>query len=155
LIQACRNLLGGLRRKAGLLLEPIENHLRASELLDPAGQVVIRGWPLTVAGLCANAEATSSRYSYRGSPLVAASSELTMVGWDPRRILSSRRLRTRRSYASAPAARILEAGFGLLPTFDAPHHSIVWPSYNETEAERLLEALGEVLDNPYYVRTLR
>jgi len=142
-------------RKVELLLEPIDNHLRAGELLDPAGQFVIRGWPLTVAGLCANAEATSNRYSYLGSPLVAASAELSMVGWDERRILSSRRLRTRRSYAAAPAVLILKAGFGLLATFDAPHYSIVWASYNEGEAQRLLELLGDVLDNPYYVRTSR
>lgn len=50
---------------------------------------------------------------------------------------------------------MLAAGFALLPTFDPPHYSVALPSYTETEARHLLEVLGNVLDNPYYLRGQR
>jgi hypothetical protein len=136
-------------------LEPIEDHVRAGEVLDRDGQYVIRGWPLTTVGLLANAKATASRYSYRAEPFLAASVEMTMPGWDAERILSGRRMRTRRSYAMVPASSVLGAGFELLPTFDAPHYSIVMGPYTEDEAQRLLRALGDLLANPYCITNQR
>jgi hypothetical protein len=131
-------------------LEPIEDHVRAGEVLDLDRQYVIRGWPLTAVGLLANAEATASRYSYRADPLLAVS-----PGWDAELILSGRRMRTRRSYAMASAGSVLDGGFELLPTFDAPHYSVVMGPYTEDEAQRLLQAFGDVLANPYCIRSQR
>lgn len=136
-------------------LEPIEDHVRAGEVLDLDRQYVIRGWPLTAVGLLANAEATASRYSYRADPLLAVSVEMTMPGWDAELILSGRRMRTRRSYAMASAGSVLDGGFELLPTFDAPHYSVVMGPYTEDEAQRLLQAFGDVLANPYCIRSQR
>lgn len=136
-------------------LEPIQGYVRAGEVIDPDRQYVIRGWPLTAAGLLANAEATASRYSYRAEPFLAVSVEMTMTGWDPERILSGRRMSTRRSYAIAPARSVLGGGFELLPTFEAPHYSIVMGPYTEDGAQRLLQALGDVLANPYCIRSQR
>lgn len=133
-------------------LERIEDHLRTGELLDLDSQHVLRGWPLTTAGLLANAEATAARFSYRAGLFVAVSVEVTMPGWDEARILSGRRLRTRRAYSSAVARSVLAAGFELLPTFDLPHYSVVLPSYTERDAAHLLHVLGDVLVNPYYAR---
>jgi hypothetical protein len=137
------------------VLEPIENHSRVGELVDPNAQLVVRGWPLTVDGLKRNALATSERYTYRGAPLVAVSAELTMPGFGLGQILAGRRLRTRSSYATVTARAVLAAGFGLLASFDAPHHSVMWGSYTDDEAERLLGVLGPAIDNPYYLRRLR
>ena len=133
-------------------LTPIEGHVRAGEVLDPEAALVIRGWPLTVDGLLRNADATRRRYSRAGRPFVAVSAEVIVAGWDVAAILSGPRLRTRRSYAAIPVGRIVETGFGLLATFRAPHYSVVLPSYTETAAQRLIEALGEVKVNPHHVR---
>lgn len=92
------------------------------------------------------------RYSFEGEPLVAISAEVTLEGWDVEAILSGSRLRTRRSYASAAAGDVVEAGFDLLPTFSAPHYSVLLPNYTEDEAQRLIWVLGEVVTNPYHVR---
>ncbi len=105
-------------------LEPIEGYLREGEQLDPAAHLVVRGWPLTADGILRNADATRRRYSWAGEPLVAVSAEVTIAGWDVDRILSGARLRTRRSYAAAAVGEVLDAGFGLLPTFSAPHYSV-------------------------------
>ena len=133
-------------------LEPIEPHLRSAEVLDPAAALVIRGWPLTVEGLLRNADATRRRYSLDGAPLVAISAEVTMPGWDVESILSGSRLRTRRSYASTLVGEVTDAAFGLLPSFSAPHYSIVLDIYTEEEAQRLIAVLGDVRPNPYHVR---
>jgi len=136
-------------------LEPIEARLRTGELLDPDAQLVIRGWPLTVDGLLRHADATQRRYSLAGEPLVAISAEVTVAGWDVDSILAGPRLRTRRSYAAALVGRVLDAGFDMLPTFHAPHYSVVLRSYTEGEAERLVAAFGAVRANPYHVRRER
>ncbi|HET6835386.1 MAG TPA: hypothetical protein VFH30_16090 [Acidimicrobiales bacterium] len=133
-------------------LQPIEGHVRAGEVLDPEAALVIRGWPLTVDGLLRNADATRRRYSRAGRRFVAVSADVTMAGWDLDAILSGPRLRTRRSYAAVPIARVVEAGFRLLPTFGAPHYSVVLPSYTQEVAQRLLEVMGEVKVNPHHVR---
>lgn len=133
-------------------LEPVEAHLREGEDLDPAADLVIRGWPLTVEGLVRNADATRRRYSWGGQPLVAVSAEVTIDGWDVDRILSGSRLRTRRSYAAAAVGELLVAGFGLLPTFSAPHYSVVLGSYTVEQAELLIRVLGEIRPNPHHVR---
>jgi hypothetical protein len=133
-------------------LEPIEEHLRAAEVLDPNAALVIRGWPLTVDGLLRNADATRRRYSLADEPLVAISAEVTTPGWDVESILSGSRLRTRRSYASTLAHEVTAAGFRLLPSFSAHHYSIVLDIYTEDEAQRLIAVLGDVRPNPYHVR---
>lgn len=133
-------------------LEPIEVQLRTGEQLDPGAHLVIRGWPLTVDGLLRNADATCRRYSWMGEPLVAVSAEVTVGGWDVDRILAGSRLRTRRSYAAAAVGEVLGAGFGLLPTFSAPHYSVVLGSYTVEQAELLVRVLGEVRPNPHHVR---
>lgn len=133
-------------------LEPIENHLREGEVLDPEASLVIRGWPLTVEGLLRNSDATRRRYSFDGEPFVAVSAEVTLEGWNLEDLLSGSRLRTRRSYAAISVGQIELAGFGLVPTFAAPHYSVRLPIYTEEQAQLLIETLGEVIRNPYHVR---
>lgn len=132
------------------MLEPIEEHIRDGEPLPGGSQLVIRGWPLNSAGLMRNATQASERFSLGGSPLVAISTEVTVEGWPLERILSGRRLRTRKSYAAVPVLRVLEAGYTLLATFEAPHYDVVWASYSEEQAGRLALLFEPVIRNPYY-----
>lgn len=133
-------------------LIPIEGLLRSGEALGHDAQLVMRGWPVDVAGILRNADLTRARYSMAGEPLVAISAEITLPGWDVESILKGERLRSRRSYAIAPVREILAAGFDLMPTFNAPHYSVVLPSYTEADAARLVEAFGEVKPNPHFER---
>lgn len=133
-------------------MTPIEPYVRSAEALEPRAQLVVRGWPLTMDGFLRNADATRRRYSLAGKPLVAISAEVTVTGWNVDTILSGPRLRVRRSYAAALVGSLADLGFKLLPTFQAPHYSVVLPAYTEEVAQRLLDVLGEVRGNPYYVR---
>lgn len=133
-------------------LEPIEPSLRRDETLDPAAHVVVRGWPLHVDGLMRNADATRSRFQFRGSPLAAVSAEVTVATWTVDTILAGPRLRTRSRYAAAQVGDLVRAGFALLPTFVSPHYSIVLDPYTAERAEALLQVLGTVRVNPHHVR---
>ena len=75
--------------------------------------------------------------------------DVTIAGWDIERILA-RRLDTRRKYATARAGALLDAGFDLMPTFTAPHYSLLLPSYTSEVARQLVEVFGRVKDNPHY-----
>lgn len=138
----------------GLVLEPIEHHLREDEVVDPGVQLVVRGWPLTVSGLESNARATAERYSLGGMPMAAVSVALTSPEHDLDGILSDRRMRTRSRHAVAPATLVLDAGFRILATFDAPHYSVLWTSYTREQVEGFRDVLGHILENPHYLRSL-
>lgn len=133
-------------------LIPIEDMLRPGEVLDLDAHLVLRGWPVDVAGILRNADLTRSRYSLAGEPFVAISAEVTIPGWDVDSILKGPRLRSRRSYAIAPVHDLVDAGFDLIPTFNAPHYSVVLPSYTEGFAALLVEAFGDVKPNPHFER---
>lgn len=136
-------------------LEPIEAHLRDAPAPDPDADLVVRGWPLTVDGLLSNADATRSRFSFAGAPLAAISAEVAAPGWSLDEILAGPRLRTRSRYATATVGLLLEDGFALLPSFAAPHVSVVLHPYTSERAQRLLDLLGEVRANPHHVRRRR
>lgn len=140
---------------AGPVFEPIEPYLRVGEDLVPHADLVVRGWPLTVQGILQNADDARSRFSWGGAPLVAVSAEATVGGRTLEEVLAGPRLRTRRRYASALAERLLEAQFVLLPSFGAPHYSVVLRAYSDEEARRLLDVLGEAHPNPHYLRRQR
>lgn len=132
---------------------PIEDHLRDE---DPSDWIlVIRGRPLTVDGLLTSAARTLDEFSWQGRPLAAVSAEVTGPGRTTDDVLAGPRLRTRRTYASAPVADLLAGGFSVLPTFTAPHVSIVLPEYDEADVHALVDLLGPEQANPHYLRTPR
>jgi hypothetical protein len=131
-------------------LEAIESYLREEQAPDPAADIV-RGWPLTVDGLLRNAESTRGRYTWKGQPVGAISTEITGDRFTLGTILAGPRLRTRSRYACAPVRLVVESGFELLPTFGEPHYSLLLPSYDETSVRKLLRLLGEVERNPFFV----
>ena len=128
---------------------PIEDHLRRGEVLDQDASLVLRGSPLTIEGVLANAHRTRIRFTFAGEPFAAISVDVTIAGWDVEAILA-RRIETRRSYAMARAGDLADAGFDLVPTFAAPHYSLRLPSYTPEAAEHLLEVFGEVKPNPHF-----
>ena len=132
-------------------LIPIEDKLRPGEILDPASHLIMRGWPVTVEGILANADRTGSATP---SPECRSwrSAEVTMAGWDVDSILMGSRLRSRRSYAISLVGDLMAVGFDLAPTFQAPHYSVLLPSYTQEAAARLVEVFGEVKPNPYFRR---
>lgn len=132
--------------------EPIEGLLRAGESLNASAHLVVRGWPLSIDGLLRNAEATRSRFSYGGRPLSAISAEVTVGPWTLDAILGGTRLSTRSRYAAVPMGALGGAGFVLLPSFVAPHYSVVLEPYTADRAEELLGVLGPVLINPHHAR---
>lgn len=133
------------------MLTPIEPHVR-TVIVATDDNVVVRGWPLTVDGLLRNADATRSRYSLGGKPLVAVSVVVAERAWSLDGVLSGPRLRTRTRYAVAPVRAVLEAGFQMLATFAEPHWSVVLPAYTSADAQALLSVLGPAMINPYFER---
>ena len=135
-----------------MTLAPIEDHVRHGEEIDPGVALVLRGWPLTVDGMLRNADATRRRWSRAGTPFVAVSGEITVGDWTAEAILSGPRMRTRLRYAEMTVEALVGGGFELLPTFAAPHCSVILPAYTEEAARRLLDAFGPVRINPHHVR---
>jgi hypothetical protein len=70
-------------------------------------------------------------------------------------VLAGPRLRTRRTYAATPVVDLLDGGFAVLPTFVAPHVSIVLPESDEAHVRTLIGILGPDQPNPHYMRTRR
>jgi hypothetical protein len=136
------------------VLTPIEDHLRDGD--DPNEWIlVIRGRPLTVDGLLTAAARTLAEFSWHGEPMAAVSAEVTGPDRTTDDVLAGPRLRTRRTYASAPVAELVNAGFPVLATFTAPHVSIVLPHYDEAHVQALVDILGPERTNPYYLRAPR
>lgn len=133
--------------------EPIEGALRGVPI--GTGELVVRGNPLTVRGLLGHAQRTAKIFTWRGETLYAVSAAVTGPGRNVDDLLASPNLRTRSTYASAAVTALNTVGFEVLPTFTAPHVSIVLPKYDEQTAEALLIALGPVRQNPYCERRSR
>jgi hypothetical protein len=126
---------------------PIEPHVRGEEPPDDA-VLVLRGGPLTAAKLLEHALREQRRFSYRGLPMPSVSVDATVGGWTVDTILE-RRLWTRTSYAATTVARLRQAGYVLLPTFDVPHYDLLLPAASEAAASTLLSVFGPAERNPY------
>lgn len=83
---------------------------------------------------------------------MAVSGEVTLGSWTAEMILSGARMRTRLRYAEATVEALVKAGFEMLPTFAAPHYSVILPAYTEEVARRLVDVFGPVRIKPHYVR---
>jgi hypothetical protein len=104
---------------------------------------------LGVDGLLVAAGRTLGEFGWRGGPLAAVSAEVTGPDRGVEEVLAGPRLRTRRTYAVATVADLIAGGFPVLPTFAAPHESIVLPEYDEAAVRSLLTMFGPEQTNPY------
>jgi hypothetical protein len=91
------------------MLTAIEAHLRTDEDVG-RGFLVIRGRPLTAEGLLAAAGRTLDEFSWNEAPLAAVSAEVTGPDRTVKDVLAGPRLRTRRTYASAPVLDLIAGG---------------------------------------------
>lgn len=66
-------------------------------------------------------------------------------------MLDSDAYRTRHHYRWGTVRHVLEAGFELLPTFKAPHHTVLLEPYTRGRAVDLLTALPHRQENPHYL----
>jgi hypothetical protein len=131
----------------GRELRPIESHLRAESPPDDL-LLIVRAGPLTVEKLVEHMRREQERYSYRGRPMASISVDATVAGWTLQAILRDR-LWSRTSYATTTLSSVREAGYELLPTFDAPHFDVVVPTATADAASTLLSLFGPAERNPY------
>ncbi len=131
--------------------QPIERHLRDAEP-EPAGShLLLRGSPLTVEKFAEHAARTARAYTYRDLPCLGISVELSRSEADTARLLQGRRLSTRRRVARIRVEDVIESGFVLLPTFSAPHYTVVVDRLPAATVDVLATlAARDVIENPYY-----
>ncbi len=126
----------------------LEDFLRDDDPDD--WELVIRGRQFDPARMLADALDMLELYTWKGKPVVAVSASLVHRGQTVDELLAERRLRTRRDVVVAPVADVVAAGFPVLPTFDAPHVSIVLLEPTVADATRLRELFGDPTPNPHY-----
>lgn len=99
--------------------EPVEPHVR-SEVPPDDAIVIVRGGPIAAEKIVEHALRQAREYSYEGRPMYSVSVSLTVDGWDLASLLAGP-LSSRTSFVASTVGPVRRAGFGLLPTYDAPH----------------------------------
>jgi hypothetical protein len=127
--------------------EPIEPYVRSESPPDDA-IVVVRGGPIAAEKIVEHALRQAREYSYEGRPMYSVSVSLTVDGWDLAALLAGA-LSSRTTFAASTVGAVRRAGFGLLPTYDAPHYDLLLGSAEYREAEALLAVFGPPEANPY------
>lgn len=133
-----------------MAVKPIEQHIRRDEDLL-GSSLLLRGSPLTLDQIEHDAARTARAFTFAGTPCRGISAELAADGDDVDHLLREGRVRTRAFVACISVSDTLAGGFLVLPTFSAPHQTIVAERAPEASLERLLElALRDVAQNPYH-----
>ena len=127
--------------------EPMEGYLRTEEPPNDA-VVVVRGGPIAADKIVEHASRQAREYTFRGSPMHSISVSLTVDGWDLPALLAGP-LSSRSTYAVSTAGAVRQAGFALLPTYDAPHYDLLLATGEYPEAERLLSLFSSAEPNSY------
>jgi hypothetical protein len=127
--------------------EPVEPHVR-SEVPPDDVIVIVRGGPIAAEKIVEHALRQAREYSYEGRPMYSVSVSLTVDGWDLASLLAGP-LSSRTSFVASTVGAVRRAGFGLLPTYDAPHYDLLLGSAEYREAEALLAVFGWPEANPY------
>lgn len=119
---------------------------------QPAGAyLLLRGSPLTAGKFAEHAARTARAYTYLGEPCFGISVDLSTGDDDTVRLLRGRRLSTRRRVARIRVDDAQDSGFVLLPSFGAPHYTVVLGRTPTATVETLtMLAARDVIENPYY-----
>lgn len=139
---------------------PTNEELRTHVRVDPPRAddvIVIRGGPDTAEKVRGHARRLHTVYVLDGLPVfgvsvVAALDDLGPASLD--RLLADR-MSSFRLVHLPRVGTVVEAGFGLLPTFGRPHFTALFESDEPPIIERFLSALGPAQPNPYYRGTRR
>lgn len=133
------------RVRANGVAVPVQG-LAAVGILDPLAPAILDGPELEP-----HADRMVGRYTYKGEPARGISLFAARGDLGARAVLEAR-MSNYRVYYRVDAARLSALGTPL-PTFDAPHWTLLFPAAGEDSGllDELLAILGPVLDNPKYV----
>ncbi len=130
--------------------QALETYLR-NEAAPAGAHLLLRGSPLTADAFVRSSERAARAYTFGGSPCLGISVELSSGSVETDQLLRGRRLSTRHHVARIRVADAVAAGFVMLPTFSAPHYTVLVGRTPGATVGALVElALRDVLANPYY-----
>lgn len=119
------------------------------ELPPRSASVVLRGGPDTLSLLRSHARRLNRLYVLDGAAVFGVSVFVASgdIGPTSERTILSKKLHSYPTIYRATVGRVLDAGLDLLPTFAAPHFTVVIPSLDAVDA--LAAAFGDLVRNPY------
>lgn len=124
-------------------------HRVRDELPPRSASVVLRGGPDTLSLLRSHARRLNRLYVLDGAPVFGVSVFVASgdIGPTSERTILSKKLHSYPTIYRATVGRLIDAGLDLLPTFAAPHFTVVIPSLDAVDA--LAAAFGDLVRNPY------
>jgi hypothetical protein len=116
---------------------------------SPDGTVVIRGGPDTLSLLQSHARRLNRLYVLDGAEVFGISVFVARdeIGPASERSILSSKLRNYPAVYRTSVSTLRDAGFELLPTFIAPHYTVLMSSLES--ANDLAAAFGNLVGNPY------
>ena len=131
--------------------------LRTFVRLEPPGNatLVVRGGPDTAAKLRSHAERLRRAYLLDGAPVLGISvfAALDDIGPASLDAILAGKLSTYRVVHLSTVGAMTAAGFGLLPTFQRPHMTVLLDDLDQVDA--LADVLGPPQPNPQYGEVAR
>ncbi len=111
--------------------------------------VVLRGGPDTASLLRSHARRLNRLYVLDGGPVFGVSVFVAYgdIGGTSERTILSGKLRGYPTIYRTTVEVVLRSGLNLLPTFAAPHYTVITPDLDAVAD--LATAFGELVDNPY------
>lgn len=133
------------------MADELRPHVR-DEPVSNSATVVVRGGPDSLDKLARHAARTNRAYELDGEPLWGVSVFLALDETGDASLdgILAGRMSSYRIVHMSSAARVLDAGFDLLPTFGRPHFTLVVPDTSHSTVESLAAALGPGAPNPYH-----
>lgn len=124
---------------------------RVREEMPPRNAaVVLRGGPDTVSLLRSHARRLNRLYTLDGAPVFGVSAFVASgdIGPTSERTILSKKLHSYPTIYRTGVGDLLDAGFQVLPTFAAPHYTLLIP--NLGAVIELAAAFGDLVQNRYY-----
>lgn len=133
--------------------DPIEHYLRSDAPSADDSFLLLRGSPLELGKLTDQALDFASRFTYRGGSHTGVSVVLATDETDADAQMAGRWLSTRPFVAVARVRDVRRSGFVLLPTFEAPHYTLIVGLTKAATLPALLDLVAaDTRPNPYIRR---
>lgn len=119
------------------------------ELPPRNASVVLRGGPDTVSLLRSHARRLNRLYTFDGAPVFGVSVFVACgdIGPTSERTILSKKLHNYPTIYRTTVGELVDAGLDVLPTFAAPHYTVLIPSLDAVA--ELAAAFGKLVRNPY------
>lgn len=127
-----------------------ELRLRVRDECPPLdASIVLRGGPDTPSLLRSHARRLNRLYTLDGAPVFGVSVFVAYgdIGPTSERTILSRKLHSYPTIYRTTVGQLLVRGLDVLPTFAAPHHTVLIP--NLDAVAELATAFGKLVRNPY------